>query len=389
MTFGRYLRKKGLVSGQQLEDATASMVLFGGRLGTHLVELGALTPDELERHLAAHLGVAVAPPDRLEKPGSRALAALPWALVRRHHVFPFRLEAGQLEVAMRDPRDRALCAELARGSRLRIAPFLIAEVRLFFLLEKHFDIERNQRYALLARRDAGGPEEPPVLELDERIDDDAERRWRHLGEGEELIDPSSFAALYQEAGGSGTRRSAAPIQPRAETARPERKDWLIAGAASLAALEAGLQQARDRDAVVSHALALASSHARAVALFVLRGTAQGLAAAGEVERRDLRGVLVAPEKGSLLATAIELGAPVRGTPEPEGIDARLARLLRGVEPAEVAFFPIRIGGRLVNVLYADNGPEEFGDDACEALAALCERVARSYERIILERKQLC
>jgi len=393
MTFGRYLLRQGVVSEEQLEDATAALVLFGGRLGTHLVERGALAPDQLERHLAAHLEVVTAPPERLEKPCGAALAALPKALVRRHKVFPFGLEAGQLEVAMRDPLDRALCAELSRASRLRIAPFLTAEIRLFFLLEKHFGVERNQRYALLAPPDPARPEQPPVLWLDDIIEaeeKEEERGWTPLAEGEELIDAASFAALYQQAAGPHEWRAAAPIDLRAGEGRAEQKGWLVAGAASVTALEAGLEQARDRDAVVSHALALALGHARAVALFAVRGTAQGIAAAGEIERRDIRDVLVAPETGSLLAAAIEREAPARGAPEPAGIDARLARLLRRVEPAELAFFPIRIGDRVVNLLYADNGSEPLGDTACAALAALCQRVTQSYERIILEKKRrLC
>ena len=393
MTFGRYLLRHGIVSEEQLKDATAAMVLFGGRLGTHLVELGALAPEQLERHLAAHLGVAAAPIDRLEKPCSRALAALPKALVQHHKVLPFGLEAGRLEVAMRDPRDRAVCDELSRASRLRIAPFLTAEVRLFFLLEKHFGIARNQRYALLAPPDAARPEEPHILWLDDIIEaeeQEAERGWKPLAEGEELIDVDSFAALYQQAEEPRGRRRAAPLEPRAGEASPAQKGWLVAGAASVAALEAGLEQARDRDAVVSHALALALGHARAVALFAVRGTVQGLAAAGEVECRDLRGVLVAPEAGSLLAAAIEQGEPVRGAPDPEGIDARLARLLRRLQPDELAFFPIRIGDRVVNLLYADNGPEPLGETSCDALARLCQRVAQSYERVIQEKKRrLC
>jgi hypothetical protein len=393
MTFGRYLLREGIVSEGQLAEATSAMVLFGGRLGTHLVELGALDPDQLEGHLAAHLTAVAAPSKRLEKPSSAALAALPKSLIQRYKVFPFGLEAGVLEVAMRDPRDGALCALLARASRLCIAPFLTAEVRLFFLLEKHFGIERNQRYALHAPFDAEKPERSPALWLDEVIEvaeKEEERGFRALAEGEELIDADSFAAIYQQVEGSRARRLAAPAEPRSGEGSPERKDWLVAGASSVAALEAGLEQARDRDAVVSHTLALALNHARAVALFAVRGTAQGIAAAGEIERRDLRDVLVAAEAGSLFAAATERGTPARGAPEPDGVDARVARLLRRVEPAEVAFFPIRIGERVVNLLYADNGSEALGEKSYAALAALCQRVAQSYERIILEKKQrLC
>jgi hypothetical protein len=377
VTFGRYLLRHGIVSRDALADATAAMVLFGGRLGTHLVERNALRLDVLERHLAAHQGVPLAPPERLEKPSPEALELLPEALVRRHKVFPFALGRGCLEVALRDPRGRESLDDLARTTGLRILPYLTSELRLFFLLEKHFGIRRQLRYALLAPEAAPPPEELPILLLDEVIEDEppAADAWKGLAEGEELIDATSFARLYE--------RVAAPADGKG----PREGEWLVSSAASLASLEQGLAHARDRDAVVAHALAIALTHARAVALFAVRGTAQGLAAAGEVACRDLRGVLVAPEPGSLLASALERGAWVRGAPRRDGLDARLAHLLRPAPPAELGFFPIRIANRVVNVLYADNGPEPFAPAACEALAALCQRVSTSYARIIVERKK--
>jgi hypothetical protein len=378
VTFGRYLLRHGVVSRGALADATAAMVLFGGRLGTHLVERNALRLDVLERHLAAHQGVPLAPPERLEKPSPEALELLPGALVRRHKLFPFGLARGCLEVALRDPRSREPLDELARTTGLRILPYLTSELRLFFLLEQHFGIRRQLRYSLLAPDTEPEPEELPILLLDEVIEDEppaAERAFTDLAEGEELIDATSFARLYERV----------PAPP--DGMGPREGQWLVTSAASLAALEQGLAHARDRDAVVAHTLAIALAHARAAALFAVRGTAQGLAAAGEVASRDLRGVLVAPEPGSLLAGALERGTWLRGAPRESGLDARLARLLRPGPPAEIAFFPLRIADRVVNVLYADNGPEPFAPAACEALAALCLRASTSYARIIVERKK--
>jgi hypothetical protein len=378
VTFGRYLLRHAVVSRAALSDATAAMVLFGGRLGTHLVERGALDLDALEHHLAAHLGVPRAPVETLEKPSPEALAVLPEPLVRRHRIFPFGLTRGCLEFATRDPHSPAQRSDLARATGLRAAPFLTSELRLFFLLEKHFGIRRQLRYSLLAPDAAPEPQVLPILLLDEMIEPGpaaAEPAWKGLGQGEELIDADSFERLYQR------------THPPRDGRGPREGEWVVASGASRDSLEQGLAHARDRDAVVSHALALALSHARAVALFAVRGTAQGLAAAGEVAFRDLRGVLVAPEPGSLLAAALEGSACARGAPRPGGLDARLARLLRPAPPAELAFFPVRIASRVVNVLYADNGPERFSEAACNALAALCERVSASYARIIVERKR--
>jgi hypothetical protein len=54
-TFGRHLLDRGVVSRAQLEEATQVMVVFGGRLGTILVEAGVLTLEQVEEQLARHL----------------------------------------------------------------------------------------------------------------------------------------------------------------------------------------------------------------------------------------------------------------------------------------------------------------------------------------------
>ena len=48
--------------------------------------------------------------------------------------------------------------------------------------------------------------------------------------------------------------------------------------------------------------------------------------------------------------------------------------------------PIVIRSRIVNLLYADNGPDPFGETSIAALASLCACVARAYERVILAQK---
>ena len=358
MTFGRYLGQYDIVSPAQLEESTRSLVLFGGRLGTHLVEAGALSLDELEQHLADHLRVSPAPVERLEKPDPAALGALPLDLIDRHKVLPFGCGERVLRVAMRDPSDRRLVGELSRAAGRRIRAYLVSELRLFFLLEKHFGIHRNERYARTAPSDNVGPREILLDEL--APGDDPSDCIQPLGPGEELIDPEAFASLYQ--------------------------DRFVGEPATEDPTCASLEGASDRNGVAAAALREALGHARAAALFLVRGSIRGIAAAGEVHGRDIRGILVEPRQGSLLADAIQSGAPRRG-PLRSGIDTHLVHHLRPGTPRELAFLPIRIQQRVVNVLYADHGSEPFGDASWASLVSLCERVAASYERIILEHKQ--
>jgi hypothetical protein len=78
--------------------------------------------------------------------------------------------------------------------------------------------------------------------------------------------------------------------------------------------------------------------------------------------------------------------PFRGEPPDTGIDARLLHSLGRDGVLEVLVLPIAIRGRVVNLLYADNGPDPFGETSLAALGELCRCISRGYERLILARK---
>ncbi len=54
---------------------------------------------------------------------------------------------------------------------------------------------------------------------------------------------------------------------------------------------------------------------------------------------------------------------------------------------EVNVHPVTIGDRTVNLLYADNGPDAFGETSIAGLTALCDCLSRAYERLITDQKK--
>src|SRR5262245_58327925 len=87
-TFGRHLLERGVLSRAQLEEATQVMVVFGGRLGTILVESGVLTLEQVEEQLARHLDLPCAPRERLIRPDPTALELVGAGLAQPCSVFP-------------------------------------------------------------------------------------------------------------------------------------------------------------------------------------------------------------------------------------------------------------------------------------------------------------
>jgi hypothetical protein len=63
------------------------------------------------------------------------------------------------------------------------------------------------------------------------------------------------------------------------------------------------------------------------------------------------------------------------------------RALGRASAREIALLPVPVRGRVVNLLYVDAGAAPLAETALGALSVLTVCIARSYERIILSRKQ--
>jgi hypothetical protein len=394
---GAYLVQRGVLSREQLDQALQSQVVYGGRLGTNLVELGFLSLDAVAGHLASSSGFPLPPKAWLEQPDAMALAALPRELVERHMAIPLRLDGDGLHVALLDPAETRVQGELSRAARRPVVPYLLPELRLRYLLERHLGIARPLRYLNVARRlervrrQAAGDDE----KLPEEVRLRAELGIRPLAADEDLIDESSFAELHQRF--DAVREQAHGGPPAGDGAELVLDEVLSDDAEPDApgprrdahALEEALTRAPDRDAAARVATALARRHVRAAALFVVhRGMLMGLAAAGEGVEPHIEGILVPADAESVFARVVASGEPFRGAPPAAGLDLRVLRGLGRSEVREIAVLPIAIRGRVVNVLYADDGPRPLAETSLGALRALAACLARAYEHLILQRKKM-
>jgi len=381
-SFGTYLLHRGVCSREQLEHATRNTSVYGGRLGTSLVELGALEIDEMERHLAAFLCVPQAPAAWVAAPARDALAAVPRELVEKLRVLPLRLEGRLLHVAMRDPCATTQRNELGRATGFGIQPYAIADVRLSALLEHHHGIPGELRIAEDGFTPPGSPRE--------------RARAAAEPEAEELIDEETFARLHAGWQLSSHGKDAAPVELSEKAPPPavasEEKTCEGPGAApaaqtDAAALEAELLHAPDREVVARLALRLARIHAAAAALFVVRGAiVSGFRGDGHAVPEKIEGIMVPVDLRSVLTRAVASGESSRARPGP-GTDQRILRALGREGVCEVFVHPIHIQRHLVNLLYADGGPKPLAETSVVALRALGELVSRAYARIVLERKK--
>lgn len=141
----RILRDRGMVTERQLQAAIQHQVLYGGRLGTSLYELGSITEERLQEALAKARGVPTVAVDPREiKP--ETLLAVPKALAAKHKVFPYRIRGKTLFLLMVDPDDHATVARVGFSGGFIVRPFVIPEFRMIQLLRDYYGIAERWRF---------------------------------------------------------------------------------------------------------------------------------------------------------------------------------------------------------------------------------------------------
>jgi hypothetical protein len=118
-------------------------VLYGGRLGTSLHELGFITEERLTDALARAKGVPAAD---LRAVQPEALGAVPKKLAQRFKVFPCRLRGQTLFLAMVDPSDHAAVAHIGYSLGLIVRPMVVPEFRMVQLLRDHYGVDERWRF---------------------------------------------------------------------------------------------------------------------------------------------------------------------------------------------------------------------------------------------------
>jgi hypothetical protein len=396
-SFAAFLVGHDYLTAAELEEVTQAVVLYGGRLGTAVVEAGLMTPDELDHALAQHLELPEIPKEWLRKPDPAARAALHPDLVKRHRAFPLHFEKRTLHVGLLDPRDAAVLDAIAFASGCLIAPYPLSELRFAELMRRVYGVAPTPRFAALL--DGGQLARAQRQRAEQR---DARRRAAQeeprdfvlgpLAADVELVDEATFVANAELPAPAAAAAAAAPWElPQDTAATPPPAQTPPAPPASAAAelrrAEAALANAGRRDELIEAALALAARFAELAALLVVRdGMAAGLRALRAGAPLEVESI-VAPLQGEgVLCEAVRTGQPAVRVPA-AALDKVVAKALRADAGAELAVFPIAIGGRVVNLLVAHAGAGAVPVTATAALRALAQLLGASYERLIRTLKQ--
>jgi len=149
---GQLLVARGWITVQQLTRALKNQNVAGGRLGTCLLEMDAISEELLLKGLAEQHGVPSAGVDDLRGVPDEVIGLIPEKLARRCRAVPFYVEGGRLDLALMDPRNLSAQDEIAFASGKRVKVFVAEEVRILEALDKYYGEECPSRFGLVLDR---------------------------------------------------------------------------------------------------------------------------------------------------------------------------------------------------------------------------------------------
>jgi hypothetical protein len=351
---GTLLLRNAAIGLSQLEAALRNQVLYGGRLGTNLVELGFLDLELLSSYLAELSGFPVATPSLLDDADRGLLDKLGSDDAHRLRAVPLALlDTGNVAVGIVDPTDAAALEALATKLGAPITPYVVPELRALYYLEKHFGTPRRARFIRTAR-----PGTDP---------DASERRRQQPAGG--IAMPPTFTLEPRR------RRTAsqAPLPPPTAASLP------------FAAACERIDTAVNREAIADAFVDYGRGRCDALVIFLIRdGNALGWRTTPEPLRRTIEELSLPLGGASALQAAHDAAGTFLGAPpsQTRPIETALWAALGAEPPTEVLVVPVMVKQRVVNLVYVHTlgGPPPA--TLVNELQDLAARAQTSYLRLI-------
>ncbi|HEV8663425.1 MAG TPA: hypothetical protein VGT06_09850, partial [Candidatus Methylomirabilis sp.] len=299
----------GLVTFEQLEEATERQVSCGGRLGSNLLELGYLSEEALAKALSILHEVPYADPARLEKIDPRVLFLVAADFATKNHIVPFERDRSGVYVAMMDPTDPVPLEALRKTLGCEVRPRVAVELRVLHALHRFY--------------------KAPLLP-----------RFSHL--------PGFFDGQRGKA--KEAKQDVQRLLSQWETVRQgERGKPAAAGPDP----DATFIQPRDREAVCSALMTFAATRVKRAALFTVRDeSAFGwLAAVPGLDPAAFALLEIPLTAPSILRDVMQRREFYRGALLPIPENLRLAAALGGPSPQEALAYPLLVRDRVICILY--------------------------------------
>ncbi len=379
---GKLLLQERLITQTQLEEALETQVIFGGRLGTNLCELGFLKEADLARVLGEQHNMPYAMGEMMPDPLAVKLVAQKF--LDDNDMMPMRVDATRLTLAVLGPGALATIDALSFKTSRRVVTVVVPEFRMNQLLRAHVKAFRPVR-----------PIDMNTLRPSKEVTAE-EKKPQDAGD---FINEDDFARLYKQASGGVageddevviegevlSEETELPAMPAfVAPAAPKRPTTPL----NFSEAQKVLQTSTDREDIARTVLRFAvTKWRRALILSVQGDLVTGWHGAGRgVSDKAVRRIGVSLREANTFQMVRDLRShfigPMKATPGMEGF----YKLLGAGPPGTAVVLPLLVRGKPVHLLYLDAGPGQLTPPDVGELLIVSQSVSRSYEALIAARQ---
>jgi len=392
MKLGEILIQLGQITPEQLDAGLRAQGLAGGKLGTHLVELGFIGTDQLSLALSRQMGV----PAALERHFSRAdpavLATLKASLAVRYLAVPLAASRGgvrQVVAAMAAPLDMLTVDDLSFALGARVEPLVAGEIVIARNIRRLYGVEVNIKTRMSAQTPTpglvqGAPHPTPTP--------------APMSASARTASAARILAPAPSERTTGMKRAMAPTPSPAPardvvSPRTPAQTHLPASGPAMSLEDAihRLTLARHREQLADVVVDFMRGYFGCGMFFLVRdGQARvwrGFAPG--IQEAAIETIAFPVSLPSCFQLAHDRRASFRGPAPAEGnkLQRQIWKYLHCEEPSEIAVLPVQVKNRVLNLVYAhaaDGGP--LPDGPLTDLQALCAAVSSTYVRMIQKLK---
>jgi hypothetical protein len=418
MRIGEILTGAAHLAQEGLEEALDWQVLYGGRLGTNLLELRLVAEEQLARGLGKQLSCEVAWGEL--QPEQEVIPLLPKHEAARDEMVPWKIEKRRLKVLCTEIRLEKI-DELGYKVGRSCLPVVAPEFRIFQLLRANYGAVRQMRaldfgVVPTERRRKKQQQSAPAAQVPELIDETAfNDLYNRIVQGGSPTVPAAPArtatsggeierlpddAILGEIAAEGTRAREVPPVPAwaaglppvptwedpADAAPPKKADAPLDFGEALRLLEG----VSDRKAIAHIVLRASVSKAKRALLLQVQGeVALGWDALGEgLEHADAAHIVAIPLSAPsafqlVVKTRSHFLGPLQKTP----VNVRFLAQLGKKVPLSAMIVPILHRGRVSHLLYLDNGHKQQAPTDVGEMLILSQRIAQTVEALVEKKRK--
>lgn len=392
---GELLVARGLLSQSDLVRALSNQMVYGGRIGTNLVELEMVGINPVGDALAHQWGVESAAPELLGSVDEQVVGLLTAELAERHLAVAVKRDEQVCKVVMAEPSDLNIAA-VQQAMGCAVHPYVAPELRVLYLLERWYGLQRPKRFL---RVPDGGERMrerrrylAPSFDSPSQADGIPEATEVTVGAqaGVDVVPLKTGAAYPAVVAGIQSTTAAGPED--IEDTQPIDVEGGLRGVVTAEA-DMGF---RPVDTVLDHIESVKSggnlarllveplaSEATVNVMFWVRGQmAIGCAAHGvPATLQDLQQLVVPLETPSLLQWAYRLQGVARSRGKPDAVHDMIAAYLGTPSPTDICVAPVLLDGRVVNLISVQAHGGHFSANIVADFRRVAKAARSAYERI--------